>query len=222
MRAQIQPCEPDNHHIFLIWQIQRGAAAGSDANDDLPRQRWFQFPEGKDVLTLSAHYLSFVWLCRIWLHGDPLYPSINRLPPAVIRSVKVTSVWLQLLTGPVRFIAELYIWTTLVSLKAPPPISSSCMLYSQLIPPPQHVSQQQKQQESQALISSLSISISPHWPVDESHGCRFHFIQIKHCTKDHTNQIAIRAATLGMQQEKLCTHFQLLDLFKKWCHVINE
>lgn len=99
------------------------------------------FPVGDDILTLSAHYLHDMQLYGdIWSHGDTLYPPISLFPPLVLRSLKVTSVWLPLRTGPVHFMAELYIWTPLVSLTTPPPPSlarpTPCMLYSWLIPLP--------------------------------------------------------------------------------------
>lgn len=111
-------------------------------NEGLSHQQWFPFPEGKDILTLSAHYLGYMQPYNdIWLHGDTLYPSISLFPPLVLRSLKVTSVWLSLETGPVHFIAELYIWTPLVSLTNPPPIARPpallhARLILRLIPPP--------------------------------------------------------------------------------------
>lgn len=84
-------------------------------NDNLPHQQWLQFPEGKGVPALSAHYRLY---SDIGLHGDTLYPSINLLPPLALRSLKVTSAFLPLQTFPVPFIAALYIWTALLSLTA--------------------------------------------------------------------------------------------------------
>lgn len=146
------------------------------------------FLRGKDILTLSAHYLSYTQLYGdIWLHSDTLYPSISPFPPLVLRSLKVTSVWLPLQTGPMHFIAELYIWTPLVSLTNPPPLARPPLLHARLIlglsprPPPDTF---------QTPISSLSNRISPYWPV-ETLGYRFNFIQIKYCTKHHTNQMSI-------------------------------
>ncbi len=96
------------------------------------------FLRGKDILTLSAHYLSYTQLhSDIWLHGDTLYPSISPFPPLVLRSLKVTSVWLLLQTGPVHFIAELYIWTPLVSLTNPPPPLLRARLILGLSRPPE-------------------------------------------------------------------------------------
>lgn len=92
------------------------------------------FLRGSDILTLPAHYLSDTQLYSdIWLHGDTLYPSISPFPPLVLRSLKVTSVW----PAPVHFIAELYIWTPLVSLRNPPTTTHTPrMPFSRLIPPP--------------------------------------------------------------------------------------
>lgn len=154
------------------------------------------------LLVTWATFSSTVFGYMVTLY---IYP-LTRFLLQSYAQIKVTSVWLLLLTGPVQFIVELYIWAPLAYLPAlPPPLVHAGFILG-LFHPPQHVSQQR--QEIQTSISSLSISISPHWPVEESHGYRFHFIQIKYCTKRHTNQITIRAVTLGMQQEKPCAHFQ--------------
>ena len=96
-------------------------------NGELPHR----FLRGRIFLLSLPHYLSF---SDIRLHGDTLYPSISPFPPLVLRSLKVTSVWLPLTPGPVHFIAEPYIWTPLISLaNPPPPPRPPALLHARLI-----------------------------------------------------------------------------------------
>lgn len=132
----------------------------------------------------------------IWLQGDTLYPQALPFPPLVLRSLKVTSAWLQLQTSPWHFIAELYIWTAPANA---PARHTPCTLYSGLIqlpPPTSPASSPPSSLFTTAIpISFLSSRICTHThthrPVGKSLEHRFHFIQIKYCTKYCTHQMHI-------------------------------
>lgn len=127
---------------------------------------------------LPELHAALQWHLVTWWH---LYLSIILFPPLVLRSLKVTSVWLQLQTSPMYFIAELYIWTPLISpVLRPPARLTPSMLYSWLIPSPPPTLF-----TAAIPTSSLSNRISPYWPAEETLGYRFHFIQIKYCTKSN-------------------------------------
>lgn len=67
-RVQLTYLQMSWIYLLLLWAIIH--------NDGLPHQQWFPFPEGQDIFTLSAHYLSYMQLYSdIWLHGDTyIYP----------------------------------------------------------------------------------------------------------------------------------------------------
>lgn len=149
----------------------------------------------------------------IWLHGDTLYPSISLFPPLVLRSLKVTSVW----TGPVHFYSRaVQLDTSHISHKHPlpsPAHPTPCTPYSRLIPPPPHpptlFTAGATDSDSHKLPSPTESS--PYWPVQDSLGCRFHFIQIKNFMKHHTNQISIKSGphVSGCTRGKPCTQAQI-------------
>lgn len=90
---------------------------------------------------LPELHAALQWHLVTWWH---LYLSIILFPPLVLRSLKVTSVWLQLQTSPMYFIAEPYIWTPLISpvLRPPARLTPSILILGLSHPHPQHFSQQ--------------------------------------------------------------------------------
>lgn len=83
----------------------------------------------------SAHYLGYIQLCSVWLRGNTLYLSINPFPPAVTRSLTVTSA--AAAAHPYAFYSSaVHLAHRCVS----PSSRSACLtpytLYTLLIPPP--------------------------------------------------------------------------------------
>lgn len=146
----------------------------------------------------------------IGLHGDTLYPSINPFRPLGLLSLKVTSVWLWLQTSPVHFIAELYIWTPLVSLASHSSTRPPRTVHAVFSAYPTRLTLSTAA-ATDSDFHKLSDRICPYCPVEEPHGHRFHLIPIMYFIKHRTNQISIMAAphVWGCRGKKLFTGTQL-------------
>lgn len=151
--------------------------------------------------SLSAHYLSYMQLYSdSWLHGDTLYPSISPFPPLVLRSLKVTSVWLQMQTSPMHFIAELYIWTPLISsVLHPPDLLHACFILG-LSPPPTTTPDTFHRSDCHKLPLEQNQLILASWRDSE---VQISLIWVKNCRKHHTNQTSNKSNS--PLKDALCT-----------------